>query len=84
MFENKAGSGKSAIQKYNITVVGLTHFREKFIKNIVSDLDKTCMSESRDPIEKYIPTISLKNGSDALEMTRKRDINSVFIDKNTK
>lgn len=84
MFENKAGSGKSAIQKYNITVVGLTHFREKFIKNIVADLDKTCMSESRDPIEKYIPTISLKNGSDALEMTRKRDINSVFIDKNTK
>ena len=84
MYDNKSGSGKSAIQKYNIGVVGLTYFREKFIQKLIIDLEQTTRTKSLEPYDNFIPMMSLKNNKDAIEVIRKRDMDTIFIDDKTK
>ncbi len=84
MYDNKAGSAKSAIQKYNIGVIGLTYFREKFIQKLIVDLEQTTRTKSLEPYENFIPMMSLKNNEDAIEVIRKRDMDTIFISDNTK
>ena len=84
LMENKAGGGKSTVQKYNIKVIGLNKFRTKFVTLLIHELDKTRTPVNKKDLDDLIPTIETKVDSSSLTLLRKRSLNSVYTNGDIK